>query len=69
MSAVTECPEILKMIGGGLVAQVVTCTDPLDPAETVLTSLPPTKTFSASTIDWDMDPDQPMKVKEILHTT
>ena len=67
MSQVTECPEILKMVGGGLIAQVVTCTDPLDPAETVLSSLPTTKTFSASTIDWDLQVDQPIRVKEILH--
>ena len=67
MSKVTECPDILKMVGGGLIAQVVTCTDPLDTEETVLSSLPTTKAFSASTIDWNHQVDQPIRVKDILH--
>ena len=65
-SRVTSCPEVLRMEGGGLIAKVITCTDPLNYEESVLSSFPPTQAFSASTIDWGLDIEQPMRVKDIL---
>ena len=67
MSKVSEGPEILKVSAGSLVAQVVTCTDPLNYSETLLPSLPTTKQFSVSNIDWEASVAQPIKVKEILN--
>ena len=66
MSRVTMGPEIVKTAAGSLVAQVVTCTDPLNFEDRALTSLPTTRALSVPAINWDNEICQPIKVKEIL---
>ena len=66
MSRVSQAPEIFKMAAGGLIAQVVTCTDPMGHEDPPLTSLPSTENLSVPTINWDITPDEPIKIREIL---